>query len=55
MLFVGGWQEINITYLPEGGEYHQRWASFPLEVTVKSLPLPTNLKIVTVTSFSLPA
>jgi hypothetical protein len=33
----------------------QRWASFPPEVTVKSLPLPTNLKIVTVTSFSLPA
>jgi hypothetical protein len=24
----------------------QRWASFPPEVTVKSLPLPTNLKIV---------
>jgi hypothetical protein len=35
--------------------YVQRWASFPPEVTVKSLPLPTNLKIVTVTSFSLPA
>jgi hypothetical protein len=33
----------------------QRWASFPPEVTVKSLPLPTNLKIVMVTSFSLPA
>jgi hypothetical protein len=33
----------------------QRWASLPLEVTVKSLPLPTNLKIVTVNSFSLPA
>jgi hypothetical protein len=32
----------------------QRWASFPPEVTVKSLPLPTNLKIVTVTSLSLP-
>jgi hypothetical protein len=35
--------------------HYQRWASFPPEVTVKSLPLPTNLKIVTVTSFSLPA
>jgi hypothetical protein len=33
----------------------QRWASLPPEVTVKSLPLTTNLKIVTVTSFSLPA
>jgi hypothetical protein len=33
----------------------QRWASFPPEVTVKSLPLPTNLKIVMVTLFSLPA
>jgi hypothetical protein len=35
--------------------YPQRWASLPPEVTFKSLPLPTNLKIVTVTSFSLPA
>jgi hypothetical protein len=33
----------------------QRWASLPPEVTVKSLPLPTNLKIVTVNWFSLPA
>jgi hypothetical protein len=35
--------------------HSQRWASFPPEVTVKSLPLLTNLKIVTVTLFSLPA
>jgi hypothetical protein len=34
---------------------YQSWASLPPEVTVKSLPLPTNLKIVTVNSFSLPA
>jgi hypothetical protein len=33
--------------------HNQRWASLPPEVTVKSLPLPTNLKIVTVNSFSL--
>jgi hypothetical protein len=36
-------------------ENAQRWSSFPPEVTVKSLPLPANLKIVTVTWFSLPA
>jgi hypothetical protein len=35
--------------------YEQRWASLPPEVTVKLLPVPTNLKIVTVNSFSLPA
>jgi hypothetical protein len=35
--------------------YIQRWASLPPEVTVKLLPLPTNLKIVTVTLFLLPA
>jgi hypothetical protein len=47
------WIRIHSTvYLYTGT---QRWASFPPEVKVKSLPLPTNLKIVTVTSFSLPA
>jgi hypothetical protein len=35
--------------------WNQRWASFSPEVMVKSLPLTTNLKIVRVTSFSLPA
>jgi hypothetical protein len=47
-------QEIKYL-IQEKHPYQQRWASLPPEVTVKSLPLPTNLKNVTVNSFSLPA